>query len=224
MTPLLRKSLAMIALWGNIAAPCTGELLFDWKIPLDASKKQTIERQIQDVAGKFKQKPYGDMGAYDFLAQDTCTIISIEPTPYMGLHIPGEYLHTIILDPAVLQPQGFMKLIALHELSHAYDHAITQKTGKIGKSIIDSTHHRAIAKEQQYLVELAKTIPFAEYRKVNKGYEILQEIRHVNSMLLTYEKYQFRGVPLSSLREFFFTGMVPEALASLWRPALEKIK
>lgn len=222
--PFLKKSLTTIALWCNLMSPSFGEILFDWKVPIDVTKKQTIEKQIQSVAKKFKQKPYGDVGAYDFLAVDHFFLVAIEPTSYLGQHISDEDLSMIFLDPALLYHPEFIKLIALHELSHAYDHAIARESDEKGQDLIETTHHRAIEKEQIYLTDLAKTIPFAEYLKVNKAYEILQEIRHVNSILSKYEIYQFHGVPLYELGKPLFQGMIRESLASLWRPALEKIK
>ncbi len=181
-----------------LAAPCFGEIKFDWaafdKIretakegatPFDANvdmavlecNKSDLVKAVKEAALKFTEKQYADYDTYNFITSGEVFIVRFGE---LGNYC-GKYEHrreknsshnNLLLNVKLVKDRTLLKLITLHEFSHAYDLLIfgDKIPGKLKRMYVEMQESRATQKERIYLHELQESVPESMYKRFMDAY------------------------------------------------------
>ncbi len=157
-------SLASLVLWCCTA--CAGEVSFEWK-DVPTSAQEQVETAVKTAALKFTEKKYAERGAYDFITSPTKFIVRFEDLrglggTYSAARENHENKNMVTLDIKLMKNQTVLKIIALHEFSHAYDDMLPEKS-ICGINCLTEPH--AQNKEELFIQELKNYIPAGIYQK-----------------------------------------------------------
>ncbi len=190
----MKKTLAGLLMCGSLAAPCFGEIKFDWQefdkikeaakdgaTSFDAKvdmavlecNKADIVQAVKDAALKFTDKQYADYDACDFITRGEVFVVTLSK---LGDSC-GRYEHTsngnnrhnaVSLNVKLLKDKTLLKLITLHEFSHAYDMLVfgDRMPSKLKRMYLEVQEARATQKEKAYLHELKSSVPADIYEKL----------------------------------------------------------
>lgn len=184
-----------------LAAPCFGEIRFDWQefdkirevakdTPFDAKvdiaffeyNRSDLVKAVKNAALKFTEQKYGERGAYNFLTSQTKFIVRFEDLRGLGGTYSAakenyENKNLVILDRKLTKNIPTLKIFALHEFSHAYDDMYPEISSC---GVNCHTEQRAQIKEELFIQELKNEIPADLYQRYMQRYKYpgAADIRH----------------------------------------------
>lgn len=145
---------------------CAGEISFEWKgVPISAQKQ--VETAVKAAALKFTEKKYAERRVYDFINSPTQFTVRFEDLQWLGGTYSAarenyEKKNLVTLDIKLTKNHTALKILALHEFSHAYDDMLPEKSS-CGINCFTEPH--AQNKEELFIQKLKNYIPAGIYQK-----------------------------------------------------------
>ncbi len=167
----MKSVLTTIALWCSLSTYCSGEIVFDWRIPFSQEKRNVTEQKIKNIAEKFTDKRYADFGSYNFITTPQKYTIQVGGVPFIAGYSSGRKAVMVGAYCYRLPPSPQLEIIVLHELTHAYDQEMgplhvryaVQHLEEWNREMVEG---RACKKEYLLIEELKDKIPIKYYQKL----------------------------------------------------------
>lgn len=160
------KSILSLLMFGFLSAPCSGEIVFDWKPVKEVVDRKGIENIVKTAALKYTESKYADKGYYNFITSKEKVTVTFHNNH--GIYTSSR---VILLEQQLLAKPIRLLFQAFHEFSHAYDHVMLYHgCFKTNEKLLLETESRATMKEHLFLPEIRKRVPPNVYQKLMECY------------------------------------------------------
>ena len=186
------KTLASLLLFTTMSAQSQAKIRFDWSCTkLSKEKKQQISQGIKEAILSYTKEDYAESGKYDFTKCKRVYKITFHKDNEIATY--DTETHIINFDPDLLQNKDYLKSIAVHEFSHAYDFV-----KKIKQTDKQEEEH-AETKENKYYFEhssIIKNKRLEKYKLIYNGIQDLEKLYSDDKITFNEMDFKWRNLLL----------------------------